>query len=366
MAESTMDEVVIKAESLSKQYGKKEILRNVSFSIDKGEIFGLIGPSGSGKSTLIRLLDLLEMPTGGSLSILGTDALAPRSRFDLRSRMALLNQKPVIFGMSVFDNVAIGMRYRRKGRQEIDNAVHDALEVIGLRGYGERMARTLSGGEAQRVALARSIVTRPEILFLDEPTANLDPHSTKKIEELVLEINRKYDTTIVLSTHDMLQGQKLATRIGVILDGKIPQIGTTNEIFHKPATANIARFVGVENIFSGVITMNRNGEATIDIQGIVFQAVADLPETSTVSILFRAEDVTIHLEEISKTSARNIFSGKIKSLVPSGPFVNVVIDCGQDINALVTISSAEELGLSFGKLVWISIKATAIHVISDA
>lgn len=361
-----MSEIVIKAESLSKQYGGKDILKDVSFSINKGEIFGLIGPSGSGKSTLIRLLDLLEMPSRGTLFIFGKDALDSHSRFDLRSRMALLNQKPVIFGLSVFDNVAIGMRYRRKSRKEINEAVYSALDMIGLHGYGDRMARTLSGGEAQRVALARSIVTRPEIIFLDEPTANLDSHSTKKIEELVLDINREFNTTIILSTHDMLQGQKLASRIGVILDGKIPQIGNTNEIFHKPATANIARFVGVENIFPGTITGNRSGEVTIDIQGIMIQAVAKLVEGSKVNVLFRAEDVTIHLEEISKTSARNIFRGKIKSLVPSGPFVNVVIDCGQDINALVTISSAEELGLSFGKQVWISIKATSIHAISDS
>jgi tungstate transport system ATP-binding protein len=361
-----MSEIVIKAESLSKQYGSKDILNDVSFSITKGEIFGLIGPSGSGKSTLIRLLDLLEMPSRGTLFIFGKDALVSRSRFDLRNRMALLNQKPVIFGLSVYDNVAIGMRFRRKSRQEINDAVHNALDMIGLAGYGDRMARTLSGGEAQRVALARSIVTKPEIIFLDEPTANLDPHSTKKIEELVLEINNDYKTTILLSTHDMLQGQKLASRIGVILDGKIPQIGTTNEIFHKPMTASIARFVGVENIFPGTTTGNRNGEVTIEIQGIMIQAVSDFLEGSKVSVLFRAEDVTIHLEEISKTSARNIFGGKIKSLVPSGPFVKVVIECGQDINALVTISSAEELGLSFGKQVWISIKATAVHVISDS
>ncbi len=163
--------------------------------------------------------------------------------------MALLNQKPVIFSRSVFDNIALGMKYRKKSNQEIKDSVRDALEVIGLEGYGNRMARTLSGGEAQRVALARSIVTKPEILFLDEPTANLDPHSTKKIEELVLEINREYNTTIVLSTHDMLQGQKLAARIGVILDGKIPQIGTTNEIFHKPVRRILPCLSGLKIYF---------------------------------------------------------------------------------------------------------------------
>ena len=307
--------MVIEAESLIKQYEGKDIIRDISFSINSGEIFGLIGPSGSGKSTLIRLLDLLEMPTGGRLSIFGTDALASRSRFDLRRRMALLNQKPVIFGMSVHDNIALGMKYRGESRQEIDNAVHDALEAIGLHGYGRRMARTLSGGEAQRVALARSIVTRPEILFLDEPTANLDPISAEKIEELVLQINRELHTTIVISTHDMLQGQKLANRIGVILDGKIPQIGTTNEIFHRPATTSIARFVRVENIIPGSITENRNGEATISTPGITIEAVTIwIPAARLLS--FSGQKTLLSTSKRLQKPVRGICSGEKSRALP--------------------------------------------------
>lgn len=268
--------------------------------------------------------------------------------------------------MSVHDNIALGMKYRKKSKEEINRAVHDALDAIDLAGYGKRLARTLSGGEAQRVALARSIVTRPEILFLDEPTANLDPLSADKIEQLVLEINRELDTTIVISTHDMLQGQKLASRIGVILEGGIPQIGTTNEIFHRPATRNIARFVRVENIVPGVVTGNRDGEASIAIPGITIQAITDTRPGNRVIAVFRAEDVTIHTERLSNTSARNVFRGKIKSMASQGPFVDVVVDCGIDITSLVTVSSAEDLGLGFGKEVWISFKATAIHVIPDS
>jgi tungstate transport system ATP-binding protein len=361
-----MSEIVISAESLSKEYGGKEILKGISFSVTRGEIFGLIGPSGSGKSTLIRLLDLLETPSEGTLTVLGHDTRSSRARFDLRRRMGLLNQKPVIFGMSVHDNIALGMKYRKKSQEEIRHAVHDALDAIGMPGYGRRMARTLSGGEAQRVALARSIVTKPEILFLDEPTANLDPISAEKIEQLVLQINRELDTTIVVSTHDMLQGQKLATRIGVILEGGIPQIGTTNEIFHRPATRNIARFVRVENIVPGMVTGNDGGEAAIAVPGITIQAITDIKPGNNVTVIFRAEDVTVHLDEISNTSARNVFFGKIRNMTSSGPFVDVVVYCGLDITCLVTVSSAEDLGLSFGKEVWISFKSTAVHVIRDS
>ena len=212
-----MSEDVIEAESLGKKYEEKEIIRDISFSIREAEIFGLIGPSGSGKSTLLRLLDLIEMPSSGSLSIFGEDALDPQFRFSFRRRMAMLNQKPIIFNRNVFENIAIGLKYRGENRREVERRVKGALDAIGLPEYSRRAARTLSGGEAQRVALARAIVTDPEILFLDEPTANLDPGSAEKIEEIVMRLNRESGMTVVISTHDMLQGQQLAQRIGVVI-----------------------------------------------------------------------------------------------------------------------------------------------------
>jgi tungstate transport system ATP-binding protein len=354
---------MIEAGHLGKTYGEKEILRDVSFSIPDGEIFGLIGPSGSGKSTLLRLLDLIEMPTGGSLSILGEDALSTEARFRLRRRMAMLYQKPVIFNLDVYENVAIGLKYRKEREETVRRRVKEALEEIGLPEYSRRAARTLSGGEAQRVALARALVTDPEILFLDEPTANLDPLSAEKIEEIILRLNRDAGTTVVISTHDMLQGQHLAGRIGVMMEGRLPQIGTTVEIFHRPATKDVARFVQVDNIFPGTVTASQNGEASIDVTGTSFRAISPIQPGKDVNVLFRAEDVTIGTGKGPVSSARNVYQGRIKHLMPSGPFVRVIIDCGIDIAALVTIRSAEDLTLGYGMDVWISVKATAIHVL---
>jgi tungstate transport system ATP-binding protein len=354
---------MIKAEGISKRYGEKEILRDISLSVHEGEIFGLIGPSGSGKSTLLRILDLIEMPSGGSLSILDEDALSKDARFRLRRRMGMLSQKPVIFARSVFDNIAIGMKYRKAGQEDIRARVMKALRDIGLPDSAERPARTLSGGEAQRVALARAMVTDPEILFLDEPTANLDPHSVEMIEEIILRLNKEAGTTVVVSTHDMLQGQRLATRIGVIMEGRRPQIGNTVDIFHRPATKNIAQFVQVANMFNGIISENTGGEVSIEVSGMHFSAVSPLEPGRKVDVLFRAEDVTIGLEGSYRTSARNVYQGQIRRLIPSGPFVHVVIDCGIGITALVTRRSAEDLGLFPGKDVWISVKATTIHVL---
>jgi tungstate transport system ATP-binding protein len=277
--------------------------------------------------------------------------------------MAMLAQKPVVFNRTVYDNIAIGMKYREESRTTIDGRVRDALREIGLADYSRRSARTLSGGEAQRVALARAMVTDPEILFLDEPTANLDPHSVEMIEETILRLNRETGTTIVVSTHDMLQGQRLSGRMGVLMDGMLPQVGTTREIFHRPATRGIARFVQVDNILGGSITAGRGGEVEVDVSGRRFSAVSSLEPGRKVSILFRAEDVTIALSGNGRTSARNVYPGRIERMIASGPFMHVVIDCGIEITALVTLRSAEDLGLSPGKDVWISVKATAIHVL---
>ena len=340
-----------------------EALRGVSCRIERGRFAFIVGPSGSGKSTLLRLLDLLELPTTGALSVLGEDALDGEARFRLRRRMAMLPQKPVIFNRTVHENIAIGMKYRNEGRASIDARVRDALRDIGLPGYERRPARTLSGGEAQRVALARAMVTDPEILFLDEPTANLDPVSAERIEETILGLNRNAGTTVVVSTHDMLQGQRLSGRMGVLMDGRLPQIGTTMEIFHRPATRNLARFVRVENILDGTITANQAGEVSVDVSGKTFCAVTPLLPGRPVSVLFRAEDVTISLDGAARTSARNVFRGSIRRMIPSGPFMHVVIDAGIEITALVTARSAEDLGLSPGKDVWASVKATAIHVL---
>lgn len=355
----------IETNLLTKKYAGRTILRDVTVSIGKGEIFGLIGPSGAGKSTLLRMLDLLEDPTEGNISIFGENTADSKARFGILRKMAFLNQKPVIFNRTTSENIALGMKYRKAPQTEIKRAVRESLDAVGLSGYGDRPGRTLSGGEAQRVALARAVVTDPEILYLDEPTTNLDPLSAEKIEEIILALNRERDMTIVISTHDMIQGQRLTGRIGVIMDGTLPQVGTTNDIFHQPSTKNIARFVGVDNVFPGIIRENVKGEATIDSSGVSIEAVTSLPVGTRVTVLFRAEDVTLHLGPESKTSARNSFPGTIQKLLPRGPFVSAIIDCGIPITVLVTGRSAEDLGLRVGKTCQVSFKATGVHVIRE-
>ena len=258
---------MIELEGVRKEFDGKSVLAGVIGRIEEGEIFAVIGPSGSGKSTLLRLIDLLDTPTGGEIRIKGIDIHAERERsLTIRRMMGMVFQKPAVFNTTVSENIAVGLRFRGADRGKIREKVEEALDMVGLTGYGERRARTLSGGEMQRVALARAMVIEPEILLLDEPTANLDPVSVATIEDLVVRINRDLGTTIVFSTHDMYQGQRLAHRIGVLMKGGFAQVGTPREVFTLPATREVARFVGIENIVDGVV-VGENGASVVDAGG---------------------------------------------------------------------------------------------------
>ena len=199
---------ILEARNLRQRYGQSEVLKGISIDIEPGETLAVIGPSGAGKSTLIRLLDLLEKPTEGTIIIGGETADTDANRLNLRRRMSFVHQKPLVFTTSVFENVAQPLRWRGVKSEEIRQRVVESLVLVNMDAYIDRHAKTLSGGETQRVALARALVTRPEILFLDEPTANLDPYSTTMVEEIVSSIIQKQKLTVVMTTHDLAQGQR--------------------------------------------------------------------------------------------------------------------------------------------------------------
>ncbi|MDD2666299.1 MAG: ABC transporter ATP-binding protein [Methanocellales archaeon] len=352
---------MIEVKRLSKRYGEKEILKDINLTIEKGEIFTIIGPTGSGKTTLLRLIDLLDMPTSGEIFFNGANASSKRRR-EIRRKMSMLFQKPALFKTSVYDNVTYGLKFRGIGRYSIDKKVKHALDTVGLLDYAKRIAPTLSGGEAQRVALARAIVTEPEVLLLDEPTANLDPIATEKIEELIAHINREYKTTIIISTHDRLQGQRLADRIAVMMKGEISQVGQPHEIFYSPKNGEIARFVGVENIVPSVVESNEGGVTVVDIGGFKVTCVSPFPAGEAVLFCLRAESIILS-KELGKSSLRNVLPSTILKITPVGPLVRVKLE--NTLVALITKQAAEELKLAVDDQVYASFKATSVHVVKN-
>lgn len=355
---------LIEVRSLYKRYGEEDVLKDININVERGEVFTIIGPTGAGKTTLLYLLDLLEMPTSGRIYFDGIDITEPgRNRLEVRRRMAFVLQKPVVFNTSVYDNIAYGLKWRGVGKSTIHQKVNSILEMVNLSAYKNRNARTLSGGEAQRVAIARAIAIEPEVLLLDEPTANLDPISTSKIEELITNIIHRYNITIIMATHDMAQGQRLADRISVLINGEIHQTGGWEEVFSSPRNREVAEFVGIENIIGGVIVANDEGVVAIDIGGKVIEAVSGYSVGKEVYACVRPEDITLALSP-TPSSARNSFIGEITRMASIGPLSRIEIDCGFWLVALVTKRSAEELNLETGKKVYATFKATVVHTIS--
>lgn len=342
----------------------RDILKNVSLKLERGEIHALIGPTGAGKTTLLRIIDLLDKPAAGKIFINGVDVtLSEKTRMETRRRMAYVLQKPVVFNSSVYDNVAYGLKWRGMNRHLMKEKVNDILATVELTKYSRRNARTLSGGEMQRVAIARAIATGPEVLLLDEPSANLDPVSSAKIEDLVTGIIKKNAITVIVATHDMAQGQRMADKISVLVNGEIVQTGNAREIFELPKNREVAEFVGMENILDGVVVSNEENVAAIDVSGKIIEAVTEHGVGEKVSVCIRPEDVTVALARLS-SSARNSLAGTISWTAFNGPLCRVEIDCGFRLIAMVTKRSAEEMGLKRGTPVYGTVKAVSIHVIS--
>jgi len=349
--------------NLSQRYGEQDILKNINLSIERGEVFALIGPTGAGKTTLLRLIDLIDEPTSGKINFDGADTSAPAAvRLNMRRRMAFVLQKPVVFNLSVYDNIAYALRWRGVKGSKLKEKVNRIIDVVGLSDYRNRNARNLSGGEVQRVAIARAIAIEPEVLLLDEPTANLDPLSAARIEELVSSIIRQFATTIIMATHDLSQGQRLADRIGVLMDGELMQTGNAKDVFASPRNKEVAEFVGVENIIDGVIASSEDNIVTIESGGNSIEAISDYSVGEEVCACIRPEDITLALSRIS-SSARNAFEGEITWLVNMGPLTRVELQCGFPLVAMVTKRSAEEMSLTKGKKVYATFKATGVHVI---
>jgi tungstate transport system ATP-binding protein len=259
--------------NINKNYNGKSVLQDCSFSFDKNEIYILMGPNGSGKSTFLRICALLEEPDGGevkfiddntprSLPLAGDTTLPipPLARggvmggglkndIRLRRRITLLLPKIGIFNTNVFNNVAYGLKVRGMRSIEVEDKIHKALELVGLTDKKNQSALSLSSGETQRLGIARALVIEPEVLFLDEPTASLDPRSTTIIEETILNIKKDNRLTIIMVTHNIFQAKRLADDVLFMYEGGIVDHGPNREFFEKPKDERAYRFITGQMVY---------------------------------------------------------------------------------------------------------------------
>ena len=233
-------------DNVQQWYNGRRVLNVEKMTITQGEILALVGPSGAGKSTLLRLLNFLELPADGRLTFDQTP-VSKDAPLTLRRRVTTVFQHPVLLKRSVLANLRYGMELR--GEKLPENVLTHWLERLGLTNLANQFALKLSGGEAQRVALARALLIRPDVLLLDEPTANLDPYNVGLIEEIVREENAARGMTIVLATHNMFQARRLAHRTGLLLNGELVEVGETEKIFTSPVRVETEAFVRGELVY---------------------------------------------------------------------------------------------------------------------
>jgi ABC-type Fe3+/spermidine/putrescine transport system ATPase subunit len=342
----------VEARKLVKWYGKDVLaLNGVSFEVDHGEFFVIIGPSGCGKSTLLKVMAGVLDFDSGELYIGGENVRGvPPHRRDV----SLMFENYALFPhMSVFDNVAFGLRMMGKAREEIAKDVAEALKLVGLEGLEKRMPHELSGGQRQRVALARSLVIKPKVLLLDEPLSHVDYRLQRKLMEELKELHKRLGNTFILTTHVQEHALSLADRMMVMNTGVIEQIGRPDEIYKAPATVFAARFVGDVNLLSCVVK---------DVQGPYFVTATELGELTAVAqnkdgllgkkvaYAIRPENVTVTPRSLKPEAAGNSIlenkvPAKLVALYYFGHYVQYIFEAQNGVkikvNSPVNTGTAE-------------------------
>jgi molybdopterin-binding protein len=276
-------------------------------------------------------------------------------------------QIPLLFKGSVYDNVAYGLKLRGASRADKDKKVNEILELFKVRGLAAADAMSLSGGEAHRVSLARALVFGPELLLLDEPMASLDPGTKEGLLTELMEITKQLKVTCVYVTHSREEAFIVADRLAVMEAGRVTQTGTAEDVFYRPATVDIAAFVGTGNIIHGRVLSSNGGLVLIDLNHVTIEAISDLPVGRDVVVCLRPEEIFVEDAAPGKTtgrgSARNRLTGKVTAIEILGPVARITVDCGTNLKALITKRSLDELHVGVGMNVVAGFKATSVHVI---
>lgn len=366
--------MLLTVENISKAFSGFEI-KNVSFNVRRGQYFVLLGASGIGKSVLLEIIAGLTCPDAGRIFLNGKDITNEKIQ---KRKIGLVFQNSTLFPhMTVYDNVAYPLR-TGSTKSQISKRVSKLAEDFGVTDFLRRKPQTLSGGESQRVSLARAVASEPDCLLLDEPLSSLDAKSRPQMRALLRKINAK-GQTIIHVTHDYTEAVSLSTHIAVMEEGIIAQTGKVEDIFQHPKSEFIARFIGIRNFFNGRLEASNQqaGLKQFRTGGLAFSVLTDSPAGAGF-VCIRSEDVTILNSSAmaGPTSARNNFEGTIVDIMRDGLGVEVIVDIGTDkqktangnnleIAALITSESVQVLNLSCGKKVCLSFKASAVKYVEE-
>ncbi len=331
-------------------------VRGLDLAIRQGEFFSMLGPSGCGKTTTMRIIAGFEEPTLGSVSLQGRDVTwDPPNKRDVN----MVFQSYALFPhMSVFENVAFGLRRKRVHKDEISQRVGEMLEIVDLTGREQRRPRELSGGQQQRVALARALVNGPKALLLDEPLGALDLKLRQAMQVELKRIQREVGITFVYVTHDQGEALTMSDRIAVMNDGLIEHLGTPREIYERPANRFVAGFIGTSNLLTGEVSRNTDGNAVIvvspDEQVIVPAGERTVASSSQIEITVRPEKISISAGR--PDSVGSVLRGTVTEVVYLGTSTTFTVrtTTGADMLVFQQNSAANISDPVRGDSVWLS------------
>ncbi len=294
-----MQEVDVRLDRVTKDFGETVAVDDLSLDIHEGEFFSMLGPSGCGKTTTLRMIGGFEEPTRGTVYLGGRDVTnLPPYRRDVNT----VFQSYALFPhLNVFENVAFGLRRKKVDKRDIDRRVREALELVDLRGFETRKPSQMSGGQQQRVALARALVNRPKVLLLDEPLGALDLKLRKQMQLELKRIQEEVGITFIYVTHDQEEAMTMSDRLAVMRHGRAEQVGVPEDVYENPQTEFVATFLGASNLLDGELKEERDGISTVLLSG---GDVVRLPSSrapfrvgSAVRVGVRPEKIQIEADE---------------------------------------------------------------------
>lgn len=345
---------VIELRNVSKSIHGHDILQNINLEVKNGEFLTLLGPSGCGKTTMLRLISGFEDPTAGQIFINGKDVngLPPHRR-----HVHTVFQSYALFPhMTVFDNIAFGLRCQKLSKQEIADRIADVLKIVKLEKYVNRKPDQLSGGQQQRVAIARAVVNRPLVLLLDEPLSSLDYRLRKTMQIELKQLQRKLGITFIFVTHDQEEALSMSDRVVVMQEGCIEQIGTPRQVYEEPQSLHVAKFIGEANIFDCEITAIEGKQITVSIEGKkrVVKSSRAFSVGQKAHLLVRPEDLRMWGQvEVQDTS--QMFPGVVEEVIYKGTTVDLMVRLSN--NQLVAATEFfdeddDRLEYAIGEPVW--------------